>query len=274
LISSQKRAKLVDFGLADVRSQVKEDENITIDRTVDYAGLEMATNVPPGDTRSDIFFLGCIACQMFTGHFPLEWTRNAKQRMSKERFINLKPIRREEVHGFSSIARLVENMMSLNAAQRFQTPSQLLEAVREVRREVEGKEKTQKDSNGPHTIFIAEKDERLQDLFREKFKEKGYRVLLAADPARALDRFRQQPYDVLIVNAGTTAESGLHVFERILKDAHKEGLSCHGILMLNEDQLAWQEKISARPNQIVMVQPIKFKQILHKVQELLGRPVA
>lgn len=277
LVSSQGTAKLVDFGLAEVRDTAEgAADDIGVDHTVDYIGLEQATGVPPGDTRSDIFFLGCVAYQMFTGRFPLQLTRqqarNVKARMAPERFTNIKPIAREEVGGHASIPRLVENMMTLNAEQRFQTPARLLEAVREVRREVEGKTEEGQAANGaPRTIFIAEKDERLQDVFREKFKEKGYRVLLAADPARALDRFRQQPYDVLIVDAGTTGESGLLVFERILKEADKDNRSCSGILMLADDQLDWKDRINKRDNQAVLVQPIKFKQLLQTVQELLGK---
>lgn len=274
LISTQGAAKLVDFGLAEVRAQVNED--IVVDRTVDYAGLEMATGVPPGDTRSDIFFLGCVAYQMFTGRFPLKLSRNAKVRMSADRFVHLKSIAREEVQQFQSIPRLVDNMMSLNAEQRFQTPSQVLEAVREVRREVDLKERPEerKAAEGPRTIFIVEKDARLQDVFRERFKEKGFRVLLAADPARALDRFRVQPYDLLIIDAGTTGENGLLIFERILKDAANEGLPCQGVLLLSDEQLSWKGKISPRPNQAVLIQPIKFKQLLHKAQEMLGMAVS
>jgi eukaryotic-like serine/threonine-protein kinase len=274
LISSQKTAKLVDFGLAGVRKQTGYDPmEVSVERTVDYAGLEMSTGVVEGDTRSDIFFLGCVTYQMLTGRFPLEMSRNAKSRMSKERFTNFKPIQPDEVK-YPSVIRLVENMMSLDPLQRYQTPSQLLDGVRDVRRELQHADKPQGKSGIPSTIFIAEKDESLQDLFREKFKARGLRVLLAADPARALDRFRQQPFDVLVVDVGTTGESGLYVFERILNDARANNLTCSGVLILGEDQAHWQEKISDRPNQIIMVQPVKFKQLFAKIQELLGLPVS
>jgi len=145
-------------------------------------------------------------------------------------------------------------MMSLDPQQRFQTPSQLLEAVRSVRRELQGEGKPRGKAGLASTIFIAERDEGLQDIFREKFKEKGLRVLLASDPARALDRFRQQPFDVLVVDAGTTGEAGLFVFERILQDARSNKLNCSGVLILAEDQADWAEKISQRPNQVILVQ--------------------
>ena len=58
MLSTGGVAKLVDFGLADVVDKnakpAKEDEEVDVDRTVDYAGLERATGAPHGDTRSDI----------------------------------------------------------------------------------------------------------------------------------------------------------------------------------------------------------------------------
>src|SRR5947209_17064554 len=124
----------------------------------------------------------------------------------------------EEVDGPPSLLHLVETMMTLDPALRFQTPSQQLERIREVRREVEGR--SRKDGV-QRTLFLAESDERLQDLLRDKLKQAGYRVLIAADPMRALDRFRQQPFDLLIVNASTTGENGCYVFQRILDEAKR-----------------------------------------------------
>src|SRR5205823_14061327 len=56
LISSQGVAKLLDSGLAG-RALVPGKGDPIADRSVDYAGLEMATNAPPGDVRSDIYFM-------------------------------------------------------------------------------------------------------------------------------------------------------------------------------------------------------------------------
>ncbi|MCI0642423.1 MAG: protein kinase [Gemmataceae bacterium] len=266
LITSQGgTAKLVDFGLAGVYG-TRDAEGVHIDRTVDYAGLEKTTNVAQGDTRSDLFFLGCVVYHMLTGRPPMELTRNPRDRMNRERFINIEPIQASEVNGPPSVIRLVNTMMSLNPMERFQTPSQLLDAIREVRQEVDGLTNKEKKS-GPRTLFLVEKDERLQNVLRDKFKEQGFRVLLSVDPQRALDRFRTQPFDYLIVDAGTTGEESVMIFERIMLDAQKLRVACGGVLMLNEDQNDLMRRVAERPNQAVLVQPIKFKQLLRALQE-------
>lgn len=269
LISSQGTAKLVDFGLAGVYAKGHMDQGgTTVDRTVDYAGLEKATNVASGDTRSDIFFLGCVTYELLTGRSPLTMSRNARDRMQAERFKNITPIQPSEVNGPPSVIHLVETMMSLNPHERYQTPSQLMDAIRDVRRELEGKVTKEVSKNGQRTLFLAEKDPRLQDVLRDKLKELGYRVLIAADPVRAVDRFRQQPFDFLIVDAMSTGENGMLLFDRIMSDADRQKVDLHGILMLAEDQAAWAEKVAERPNVGVMIQPIKLKQLLRKIQEM------
>ncbi len=243
----------------------KDKDDITVDRTVDYAGLEKATGVRSGDPRSDLFFLGCVAYELLTGRSPLDMTRTAVTRMSAERFQAITPMKPEEVEAPPSVFHLIETMMTLDPAQRFQTPSQQLERIREVRRDLEGR--TQKDG-GQRTLFIAESDERLQDLLRDKLKKEGYRVLLAADPMRALDRFRQQPFDVLIVNASTTGENGCYVFQRILDEAKRQQIPCNGILLVDAEQAEWRDRMAGAAGISVLVHPIKYKQLLGAIKDL------
>jgi serine/threonine protein kinase len=264
LISSQGPVKLVDFGLAGGHVGFEEKEDVTVDRTVDYAGLEKSTGAPVGDPRSDIFFLGCVAYELLTGRSPLEWSRSAVTRMSAQRFHGIPPMKPEEVEGPLSMLHLVENMMALDPTMRFQTPSQLLERIREVRAEVEGKGK----KGTSRTLFLAESDERLQDLLRDKLKEQGYRVLIASDPARALDRFRQQPFDMLIVNASTTGEDGCFTFQRILEESQRQQIPCRGILLVDPEQAHWRDRLAEKPGVQVLIQPQKFRQLLNAIQSM------
>ncbi len=276
LLSSQGPVKLVDFGLAGAQFGASEEkDDLNVDRTVDYAGLEKATNAPHGDPRSDLFFLGCVAYELLTSRSPLEYMRSAQARMSATRFQKIVPLKPDEVQAPPSVFRLIENLLALDPNQRIQTPTQLLERVRECRHEVEGKTPgTSSDGKkkAATTIFLVESDEKLQDLLRAKLKEEGFRMLIAADPVRALDRFRQQPFDLLIVDADTTGENGYYVFERIMDDVKRQNASCCGILMLNADQSAWKERMKEFPGVATLTQPIKYKQLLGTIRTLLNQP--
>ena len=53
--------------------------------------LERATGARKDDTRSDIYFMGCMFYHMLTGQSPLMETRNRLQRMNKQRFLDVVP---------------------------------------------------------------------------------------------------------------------------------------------------------------------------------------
>ena len=160
--------------------------------------------------------------------------------------------------------------MSLDPKQRFQTPSQLLDAIRAARRDL-AEDKSVNHAPAPTTrcIFVAEANEGLQNKIREKLKELGFRVLLAADPLRALDRFRTQPFDAFILDAGTVGEDGLLVFERIMKDAERRELRCAGIVLLSEEQKPLAEKVPSRPTVAVLVRPVTMKELHRKLRDLV-----
>jgi CheY-like chemotaxis protein len=273
LISSQGEAKLVDFGLAKIYAGAAIKGEEKVERTVDYAGLEKATGVKQGDVRSDIYFLGCVLYEILTGRSPLVTTRDRHQRMQKHRFDSAPPMRPEEVNGPPSLFRLVETMMSLNPQHRYQTPSQLLDAIRAVRLELGSKVTHEADGNRPRYVFVAERDEHLQDKLREKLKEMGYRVLIAGDPTRALDRFRQQPFDALVVDAGSTDEDGLLVFDRIMDDAARQNVPCAGILVLNPEQAEWKSRVHERSSVAIFVRPdVTLKKICRHLSRLVPPP--
>jgi serine/threonine protein kinase len=279
LISSQGEAKLVDFGLAGIFTTVGQRTDEQVDRTVDYAGLEKSTGVKTGDVRSDIYFLGCVLYEMLTGRSPLVMSRDRHARMQAHRFSEVKPMQPGEVNGPPSLYYLVERMMALNPLQRYQTPSQLLEAVREARREVESGQPTDKkegssrvNSSAMRSVFVVERDERLQDTIRQKLKGLGYRVFIAAQAERALDRFRQQPFDGLILDVGTAGQESFHSFEAVLREADRRSLNCAGILILDPEQADLAKKLPNRQATVALVRPITLKQLHSKLQELI--PVA
>ncbi len=116
-----------------------------------------------------------------------------------------------------------------------------------------------------------ESDERLQNALREKFKELGFRVLMASDPVRALDRFRQQPFDALIVDAGTTGEDGLHVFEQLRAEAATKSIPLAGIVIFSEEQADWVNRVRPGRHIKALVRPVTLKQLHRTLTALLAR---
>jgi serine/threonine protein kinase len=274
LISAQGVAKLVDFGLAGMVAPQgfgREEESENVDRTVDYAGLERATSVETGDVRSDIYFLGCVLYEMLTGRSPILITKDKHARMARQRFEKVPPLRPEEVNApqevFAALVRLVETMMSLDPKRRYQTPAQLLQAVRDARKVAE----CQADNTQARerSVYIVENNLRLQENLRQKLREIGYRVFIASDPRAALTRYRQLPFDAMIIDVGAVGEDGLTVFQQIQSEALRQNLPCAGIIVLAEEQADWAEKVTPHPKVAVMVRPVTLKGLSRKLQQLM-----
>jgi serine/threonine-protein kinase len=164
-------------------------------------------------------------------------------------------------------------MMSLNPYHRYQTPAQLVDAIRAARRDLGEKNLDSAPTPSTRSVFVAESDERLQDAIRDKLKELGYRVFMAGDPVRALDRFRQQPFDALVVDAGTTGEDGLLTFDRVMSEAGRLDLACAGILVLNEEQKDWVKRLHKHPRISIMVRPVTLKALHQKLQDMIPERV-
>ncbi|SRR5579883_1673026 len=269
LVSSTGEAKLVDFGLAQFFSTLAKSDEEKVDRTVDYAGLERATGVDNNDVRSDIYFLGCVLYECLTGRSPLIMTRDKHARMRRGRFEEVRAINAKEIDGPPSVLLLVETMMALDPRERYQTPSQLLDAVRAVRREVDGKTSKRAGKAPARSVFIAEPDQHLQDVLRDGLKDQGYRVFLAGDPMHALDRFRHHPYDGLIVDARTTGEEGFRVFEHIVDEASRKGLPLASLVLLSESQATWAARLPDSTHIAVLMQNITYKSVSRKLKELM-----
>jgi DNA-binding response OmpR family regulator len=121
----------------------------------------------------------------------------------------------------------------------------------------------------PPTLFFVEGRSKMRDVVRERFGALGFRMLISGEPARALERFRQQPFDALVIDTATTGEPGLMMFREIMEEATKAKHPCVGLLVLGTGQADWAQRIFARPEIAIMVQPVTLLQVYNKVRELL-----
>jgi serine/threonine protein kinase len=273
LMSSTGVSKLVDFGLTALAGEALEEDDTEVERTVDYAALERATNQKVADPRSDIFFLGCVFYELLTGRRPVPPTKDKLLLRSATRYSQIPPIVPGEVDAPPSVFKLLDRMLAFHPHERFQSAAQLHEAIRRVQNELEGHGNEIIAPSGPRTIFVVEGNERIQDAMREKLKSIGFRVLISHDPMRAEQRYKDQPYHCLVIDAGTAGEDGLAAFKRIVREADDNGLQLAAVLLLNEEQADWANEIPGHSGVGTLVRPLNLRQLHHKLQELSGEPV-
>jgi serine/threonine protein kinase len=271
LIASLGVAKLVDFGLAEIATPEQgEDHEVAVDRTVDYAGLEKATAVKHGDIRSDIYFMGCVFYEMLSGHAPLTQTRDRVARMHRHRFEAYPPISSYGIELPPAVQGLLERMMAFDPKGRYQTPAALHEAVRKVQGELDGVVTHRSCPVGPKSVFVVEGHPKFQDVFREHFSKNGFRVLLSADPHRAVHRYEEQPYHALIVDAGTAGEAGIQALKKIVKESDDMDLTIAAVIVLEEAQADWAAQIPRHPGVAVLTRPgVTLKMLFEKLIEMI-----
>jgi serine/threonine protein kinase len=295
LLSSSGKANLVDFGLAVVDKSADDAPGFN-PRSVDYAGLEKATNVLRDDKRSDMFFLGCVLYHMLSGHPPLFESRERMRRMSAERFREIPPIT-NYIDLPHRVVILLKHLMDIDPEKRIQSPTKALNAIDEVIAAVKAGDlrrygdnlsqqdadeyarRTRRYSEGTgYTILVIESRQDVQDQLRARLKRRGYRVLVMSDPHRALSRFEgldiseANPADCVIFSCAGLGTSALEAFNFFAQ--HSRMKSIPAILLLDETQTHFLETANLSDHRVSGTMPIKFREIQLSLRRLLKIEVA
>ncbi len=288
ILSSSGKAILVDFGLSateeDVASKVRNQ------RAIDYAALEKLTGAPRNDMRSDIYFLGTIFYHLLTGSAPLLETTDRARRMERTRFTNVRPVREKNQAIPMILGLIVDKAMSFDPERRFQSAGEFLRelefAVSKI--DTEGKEETgimgNKSSDTGKTtaktalqpltkaILVVEGKPDMQDIFRNSFKEAGYRVLVMSDTERAIEHFEigEKKIDLVLINAQSLGGKAVVAFNKLATMARTEDIPA--ILLLDEKQTQWAGKTIRKKHRLVVGMPISMKRLMNVVKKLLETP--
>jgi serine/threonine-protein kinase len=281
IVSSEGDAKLLDFGLAGMDAE-NADGDATNPRTIDYAGLERATNVRKDDTRSDIFFAGCIYYQMLSGKPPMAETRERSQRLSKTRYQSIPQIHDVAPDVPLPLARVVTKAIEFEPSKRYQTPGEMLADLKlAAKRVAEAKDNPHAvdeptrleghaENGDPRKLMVVESDVKMQDVFRELFKKHGYRVLMTSDPERLIQRLfdDSRAADVLLISAGNIGQEAVEAFNKLGGDSRTKHLPV--VLLLGENQSEWQGHASAAPGRVVAKMPLKGRELRQGILEALA----
>src|SRR5437899_12827683 len=128
---------------------------------------------------------------MLTGAPLMPVTKDRQARMLARRYVDVEDTLRKNGPAMGltpPLMRLLSKMVAFEPTLRFQTPMQLVEAIQACRADVVTEGTQSRVPTGPKTLFVVESNQKMQDVFREKFKAQGYRVILTIDPGQAVKR--------------------------------------------------------------------------------------
>ncbi len=123
--------KIVDFGLAKVRSEQGADENLTGAQTFGtpaYMAPEQWRSTADADIRADIYSLGCTLYFLLTGSPPFNG-RNAAELMYAHQSQDPQPPHELRPDVPAGLSAIVGKMLAKDMAQRYQTPIEVAQAL-------------------------------------------------------------------------------------------------------------------------------------------------
>lgn len=292
LIASRGEAKLVDFGLATLRSDTSSVAAAHGQRTVDYSALERTCGSPKGDPRSDIYFLGCVFYQMLTGNLPLPEveTSDPLAKMLKRSFGAIKPLSEHRHAPPPGLTRIVEKMMKMDLKLRYQTMQEVHDDLVAYRDETLAPASSKVDAPKPKAqeggdpydsreiptlefdgldspavaqklILCVEYQPEIQEAFRKTFSRLGYRVILVRDAAVAVERYRESPPDIVVFDADGLGPDAIASFVEMHEQAHDDGHDLAAVVLLGPKQKEMLDQLPTDDRLIVLTKPIKMKDV-------------
>jgi serine/threonine protein kinase/formylglycine-generating enzyme required for sulfatase activity len=132
MVTPQGRVKVMDFGLARLRSEQTDGRGLTATGafmgTPEYVAPEQATDARQADTRADIYSLGCTLYALLAGRPPFAEDTVVKlvlAHLEKEPM----PLHQLRPDVPAALSAVVGRMLAKDAAQRYQTPLDVARAL-------------------------------------------------------------------------------------------------------------------------------------------------
>ena len=294
LIGSQGRTKLVDFGLAAIAADMSDAAIIDAPnpRSIDYAGLERVTGVKKGDSRSDVFFAGCLLYHVLSGKSPLFETRDRVQRLSAQRYREIPGIGTLLPELPSHITSFITKCMDLRPEKRFQNPNDMLKDLKKIKKLMDsgdlenrtpGDEVAELDEpdsglvqeGHEMRVMVVEPKSELQDLFRDRLKRRGYRVLIVSNPHLALQRFEDHYEDeplahCVVFNSQYLGVPAIEAFNEFGKRESTHGNPA--ILLVDPENKSWIKAANTGPKRLLLELPVSVKHLRAAIFKLLREP--
>jgi serine/threonine protein kinase len=125
--------KILDFGLAKVTSEQRIDGTLTQQGqmlgTPDYIAPEQTLDAQKADIRSDIYSLGCTLYHLLTGSPPFQGN-SLYEVLQAHHSVDAKPLNLVRPDVPVELAAVVAKMMAKEPKCRYQTPAEVVQALR------------------------------------------------------------------------------------------------------------------------------------------------
>lgn len=146
MLTRKGQVKILDFGLARLASEAREEFQPTtpagareagpldlthfgdVMGTPDYMAPEQAIDPRQADIRADIYSLGCTLYALLTGKTPFG-SGSPRDKVLAKKDAKPQPITELRTGLSRGLIAAIEKMMAHNAADRFQTPSEVVRAL-------------------------------------------------------------------------------------------------------------------------------------------------
>lgn len=285
LVTSQGKAKLVDFGLAALADTSNEEAlaDCPSARAIDYAALERGTAVRKDDPRSDLYFWGAMLYHILTGKSPLTETRDRLARLNVSRFREVPHIHKVDPTIPQNVASIVHKAMEFDPSKRYQHSAEMVQDCRLVIQRLESGDTRNiivetddgvladaATEGANKTVMLVESKAEFQDLIRDKLKKRGYRVLVISDPSRALSRFapdEEPPANCVLFSAPELGASALDAFNQFATDEHTSNIPA--ILLVDRKQQFIIRNAKPGPNRMMLAMPLKVRELRAALMRLL-----
>ena len=97
----------------------------------------------------------------------------------------------------------------------------------------------------------------------------GYRVFLVADAERAAERYNESPTDAIIFDADGLGSETIEALTEMHDKAEEDGRPFACLVLLGPRQADLKEQLPTGGQLIVLVKPIKLKEVQDAITELL-----
>jgi two-component system, response regulator, stage 0 sporulation protein F len=92
----------------------------------------------------------------------------------------------------------------------------------------------------PIRILLVDDEEPIRLLFREELEEEGYTIGLASNGLEALDRLREQKYDLVVLDIKMPGMDGIQTLNEIKKiDKDQRVILCSAYGEFKQDFSSW-----------------------------------